>query len=369
MSDNSNFDNNYMEDVVWDGLFEMAENYEEQEEAPIYENINFYENSMVKDERYHTPEEALKVLFGYNAFRPSQKNVIDSILSGRDTVAVMPTGAGKSVCYQIPAMLLPGITLVVSPLISLMQDQVKALNEAGIPAAFLNSSLSANVFHETVRKAAQGAYKIIYVAPERLVTDGFLDFARNVQISMVTVDEAHCISQWGQDFRPSYRKIVEFVKMLVERPIISAFTATATENVREDMICILGLNNPQIFITGFDRENIFFQVDKPKNKDQYIIDYIAEHPGDSGIIYCATRKNVDSLYELLKGRGISVAKYHAGMAAAERKKMQDDFIYDYIEKLSKNEQDNSVLELKSMDRDETIEEFNKFNDKIDKIIY
>lgn len=329
MSDNSNFDNNYMEDVFWDGLFEMAENYEEQEESPIYENINFYGNSMVKDERYHTPEEALKVLFGYDAFRPSQKNVIDSILSGRDTVVVMPTGAGKSVCYQIPAMLLPGITLVVSPLISLMQDQVKALNEAGIPAAFLNSSLSANAFYETVRKAGQGAYKIIYVAPERLVTDGFLDFARNVQISMVTVDEAHCISQWGQDFRPSYRKIVEFVKMLKGRPIISAFTATATENVREDMVCILGLNNPQIFITGFDRENLFFQVDKPKNKDQYIMDYIAEHPEDSGIIYCATRKNVDSLYDLLKSRGISVAKYHAGMAAAERKKMQDDFIYDY----------------------------------------
>ena len=327
MSDN--FNNNYMEDVVWDGLFEMAENYEEQEESPIYENINFYGNSMVKDERYHTPEEALKVLFGYDAFRPSQKNVIDSILSGRDTVVVMPTGAGKSVCYQIPAMLLPGITLVVSPLISLMQDQVKALNEAGIPAAFLNSSLSANAFYETVRKAGQGAYKILYVAPERLVTDGFLDFARNVQISMVTVDEAHCISQWGQDFRPSYRKIVEFVKMLKGRPIISAFTATATENVREDIVCILGLNNPQIFITGFDRENLFFQVDKPKNKDQYIMDYIAEHPEDSGIIYCATRKNVDSLYDLLKSRGISVAKYHAGMAAAERKKMQDDFIYDY----------------------------------------
>lgn len=294
-----------------------------------YDNVSFLENLIKKEERHYTPEEALKVLFGYDSFRPGQKKVIDSILSGEDALAIMPTGAGKSVCYQVPAMLLPGITIVISPLISLMQDQVKALNEAGIPAAFINSSLSEKVFYETVRKARQGFYKIIYVAPERLVTDGFLDLAKNVQISMVTVDEAHCISQWGQDFRPSYMKIVEFVGLLDKRPIISAFTATATETVREDIICILGLNNPYVLVTGFDRENLFFQVDKPKNKDQYILDYIAGHTDDSGIIYCATRKNVDSLYDLLKSRGISVAKYHAGMGAAERKKMQDDFVFDY----------------------------------------
>ncbi len=284
---------------------------------------------MAKNERYHTPEEVLKTLFGYDEFRSGQKSIVDSILSGRDTFAVMPTGAGKSICYQIPAMLLPGITLVISPLISLMQDQVKALNDAGILAAFINSSLTVSDFYETVREVRKGVYKIIYVAPERLLTDEFLDLAKTIEISMVTVDEAHCISQWGQDFRPSYKKIIEFVKVLEKRPIISAFTATATEVVREDIICTLGLNTPYILINGFDRENLFFQVDKPKNKEQYILDYIAEHEGDSGIIYCATRKNVESLYELLGSKGVSVAKYHAGMGATERKTMQDDFVYDY----------------------------------------
>lgn len=281
------------------------------------------------NDKYHTPEQALKILFGYDSFRAGQKSVIDSILAGRDAFAVMPTGAGKSVCYQIPAVLLPGITLVVSPLISLMQDQVKALNEAGVPAAFINSSLSEKDYNETIRKARQGIYKIIYIAPERLVTEGFLALAKSVPVSMVTVDEAHCISQWGQDFRPSYMKIVEFVKTLEKRPIISAFTATATETVREDIICTLGLQNPFTLVNGFDRENLFFQVDKPKNKEQYILKYISEHSGDSGIIYCATRKNVDNIYELLKGKGVSVGKYHAGMSAEERKKMQDDFVFDY----------------------------------------
>lgn len=281
------------------------------------------------NDKYHTPEQALKILFGYDSFRAGQKSVIDSILAGRDAFAVMPTGAGKSVCYQIPAVLLPGITLVVSPLISLMQDQVKALNEAGVQAAFINSSLSEKDYNETIRKARQGTYKIIYIAPERLVTEGFLALAKSVPVSMVTVDEAHCISQWGQDFRPSYMKIVEFVKTLEKRPIISAFTATATETVREDIICTLGLQNPFTLVNGFDRENLFFQVDKPKNKEQYILKYISEHSGDSGIIYCATRKNVDNIYELLKGKGVSVGKYHAGMSAGERKKMQDDFVFDY----------------------------------------
>lgn len=281
------------------------------------------------NDKYHTPEQALKILLGYDSFRAGQKSVIDSILAGRDAFAVMPTGAGKSVCYQIPAVLLPGITLVVSPLISLMQDQVKALNEAGVQAAFINSSLSEKDYNETIRKARQGTYKIIYIAPERLVTEGFLALAKSVPVSMVTVDEAHCISQWGQDFRPSYMKIVEFVKTLEKRPIISAFTATATETVREDIICTLGLQNPFTLVNGFDRENLFFQVDKPKNKEQYILKYISEHSGDSGIIYCATRKNVDNIYELLKGKGVSVGKYHAGMSAGERKKMQDDFVFDY----------------------------------------
>ena len=281
------------------------------------------------NDKYHTPEQALKILFGYDSFRAGQKSVIDSILAGRDAFAVMPTGAGKSVCYQIPAVLLPGITLVVSPLISLMQDQVKALNEAGVQAAFINSSLSEKDYNETIRKARQGTYKIIYIAPERLVTEGFLALAKSVPVSMVTVDEAHCISQWGQDFRPSYMKIVEFVKTLENRPIISAFTATATETVREDIVCTLGLQNPFTLVNGFDRENLFFQVEKPKNKEQYILKYISGHSGDSGIIYCATRKNVDNVYELLKSKGISVGKYHAGMSAGERKKMQDDFVFDY----------------------------------------
>ena len=347
MSNNPNTKDGYPDDPSWEILFEMAGDYEGQYEDQYenqyedqyagagpetmqdYDPANFYEDSSQQETQYHTPEEALKVLFGYDSFRPGQKSVIDSILSGRDAFAVMPTGAGKSVCYQIPAVLLPGITLIVSPLISLMQDQVKALNQAGVSAAYINSALSEKAFFETVDKARQGRYKIIYVAPERLLTDGFLNLAREVQISMVTVDEAHCISQWGQDFRPSYMKIVEFVNLLGKRPVMSAFTATATERVREDIVCTLGLVNPYTLITGFDRENLFFQVDKPKNKDQYIVDYIGKHPGDSGIIYCATRKNVDNLYELLKGRGISVAKYHAGMGAAQRKQMQDDFVFDY----------------------------------------
>ena len=329
MSSDSNYRKEYMDDSSWDNLFEMVEHYEEIEDVPVYENEVFYEKASVRDERYHTPEEALKVLFGYDSFRPGQKEVIESILSGRDVFAVMPTGAGKSVCYQIPAMLLPGITLVISPLISLMQNQVKALNEAGVSAAFINSALSENAYFETIRKAQQGLYKIIYVAPERLVTDGFLELAHSVCISMVTVDEAHCISQWGQDFRPSYMKIVEFVRTLATRPIISAFTATATVTVRDDIVCTLGLNKPYVLVTGFNRDNLFFQVDKPRNKDEYVIDYISQHPNDSGIVYCATRKNVDKLYDLLKDRGVSVAKYHAGMGQAERKKMQDDFAFDY----------------------------------------
>ena len=278
---------------------------------------------------YKTPKEVLKAVFGYDSFRQGQESVINAVLDGRDILAVMPTGAGKSLCYQVPAMLLSGITLVISPLISLMQDQVKALNEAGVDAAFINSSLSEKEMHDTFKNASKGQYKIIYVAPERLMSEGFVRLAKGIEISMITVDEAHCISQWGQDFRPSYMDIAEFVNVLDKRPIISAFTATATQNVREDIICSLGLTNPYFLVTGFDRENLFFQVDKPQSKDRFILDYLDRHKGESGIIYCATRKNVDSLYTLLKKRNISVAKYHAGMSIEERKKMQDDFVFDY----------------------------------------
>ena len=278
---------------------------------------------------YKTPKEALKAVFGYDSFRPGQEAVINAILEGRDILAVMPTGAGKSLCYQVPAMLLSGITLVISPLISLMQDQVKALNEAGVNAAFINSSLSEKELNDTFKNAYKGHYKIIYVAPERLMSEGFISFAKSVEISMVTVDEAHCISQWGQDFRPSYMDIAEFINILDKRPIISAFTATATQNVREDIICSLGLSDPYFLVTGFDRENLFFQVDKPQNKERFILDFIERHRGESGIIYCATRKNVDSLYTLLKKQHISVGKYHAGMSNEERKQMQNDFVFDY----------------------------------------
>lgn len=278
---------------------------------------------------YKTPKEALKAVFGYDSFRPGQEAVINAILEGRDILAVMPTGAGKSLCYQVPAMLLSGITLVISPLISLMQDQVKALNEAGVNAVFINSSLSEKELNDTFKNAYKGHYRIIYVAPERLMSEGFISFAKSVEISMVTVDEAHCISQWGQDFRPSYMDIAEFINILDKRPIISAFTATATQNVREDIICSLGLNNPYFLVTGFDRENLFFQVDKPQNKERFILDFIERHRGESGIIYCATRKNVDSLYTLLRKQHISVVKYHAGMSNEERKQMQNDFVFDY----------------------------------------
>lgn len=270
----------------------------------------------------------LKKYFGYTDFREGQEALIDSILSGQDVLGIMPTGAGKSICYQVPALLMPGITLVVSPLISLMKDQVHALNQAGIHAAYINSSLSESQISKALQLAAAGQYKIIYVAPERLETYDFLSFVERVEISMLTVDEAHCISQWGQDFRPSYLKIVQFINRLHNRPIISAFTATATENVKEDIVCVLGLKNPHILVTGFDRKNLYFAVENPKKKDSYVINYIKEHDAQSGIIYCATRKNVDKLYEKLKEEGVAATKYHAGLESEERKKNQEDFIYD-----------------------------------------
>lgn len=277
-----------------------------------------------------SPLQILKTYFGYDSFLEGQGEIIDTILSGRDALAIMPTGAGKSLCYQVPALLLPGITLVVSPLISLMQDQVKSLNEAGIHAAYINSSLTEGQINKALSFAARGVYKIIYVAPERLETASFLSFALHTPISMVTVDEAHCISQWGQDFRPSYLKIIDFVEQMPGNPIISAFTATATEVVKNDIARILKLKNPNVVVTGFDRENLYYQVEHltGKQKDIFIQNYIETHPNESGIIYCATRKNVDTLYEKLLKQGVSVTRYHAGMSNDIRKKSQDDFIYD-----------------------------------------
>lgn len=280
-----------------------------------------------------TPLQILKTYFGYSSFREGQEEIINTILSGRDALAIMPTGAGKSLCYQVPALLLPGITLVISPLISLMQDQVKSLNEAGIHAAYINSSLTEGQINKALSFAAKGVYKIIYVAPERLETASFLAFALHTPISMVTVDEAHCISQWGQDFRPSYLKIIDFVEQLPGNPVLSAFTATATEVVKNDIARILKLKNPNIIITGFDRKNLYYQVEylTGKQKDTFILNYIENHPNESGIIYCATRKNVDTLYEKLLKQGISVTRYHAGMNTDIRKKSQDDFIYDRVQ--------------------------------------
>ena len=241
--------------------------------------------------------EVLKKYFGYETFREGQEMLIGSILEGRDVLGIMPTGAGKSLCYQIPALMLPGITLVISPLISLMKDQVRALNEAGIHAAYINSSLTEKQISMALSNASQGQYKIIYVAPERLETPMFQQFVMCVDISMVTVDEAHCISQWGQDFRPSYLNIVKLIELLPKRPVISAFTATATEQVKEDILCVLKLERPDVLVTGFNRENLYFEVNENKKKNETLMKYIQEHRGESGIVYCATRKNVELVFD------------------------------------------------------------------------
>ena len=275
-----------------------------------------------------TKQELLKTHFGYDTFREGQEAVIDALLAGKDVLAVMPTGAGKSICYQVPALMMKGITLVISPLISLMKDQVRSLNQAGISAAYLNSSLTQGQYFTALRYAKAGRYPIIYVAPERLTTDAFLDFALSAEISMIAVDEAHCVSQWGQDFRPSYLKIAEFVAQLPKRPVISAFTATATKEVREDIARLLDLKDPFCTTTGFDRENLYFAVKTPKDKYKEVHDYILEHPDDSGIIYCLTRKLVEEVCGKLIRDGISATRYHAGLSDEERRNNQDDFIYD-----------------------------------------
>ncbi|MCI8731347.1 MAG: DNA helicase RecQ [Lachnospiraceae bacterium] len=278
--------------------------------------------------------EVLKQYFGYEQFREGQQELIQAVESGRDVLGIMPTGAGKSMCFQIPALMMEGITLVVSPLISLMKDQVRALNQAGVHAAFLNSSLTAGQYQKALGLARQGRYKIIYVAPERLETQAFLSFALDSQvtISMLAVDEAHCVSQWGQDFRPSYLKILEFLKKLPYRPVIGAYTATATADVRDDILDILQLCDPKIVATGFDRENLFFSVEKPDDRDRAVLAYLhkkeSQMPKSSGIIYCLTRKKVEELCYLLREEGFSVTRYHAGLSDEERRENQEDFLYD-----------------------------------------
>lgn len=270
----------------------------------------------------------LKDYFGHDSFRDGQEQIVDALLDGRDALCIMPTGAGKSMCYQIPALLFDGVTIVVSPLISLMKDQVGSLVQSGVPAAYINSSLSYPQFLRALSNVEHGKYKIIYVAPERLLTDGFLDTCKKIKISMVAVDEAHCVSQWGQDFRPSYLKIISFVESLANRPIVGAFTATATNDVKEDIKKILRLENPFEITTGFDRPNLFFGVIKSSSKDEKLIDLIRERGDRSGIVYCATRKNVESVCELLCDNGFSAARYHAGLDEYERRKNQEDFVFD-----------------------------------------
>ncbi len=274
--------------------------------------------------------EILKKYYGYDSFRPGQEEIISHILDGKDVAAIMPTGAGKSVCYQVPALAMKGITLVISPLISLMQDQVRTLLSVGVRAAYLNSSLTPRQFQLALDNAKRGVYKIIYVAPERLETENFLDFACNADISILAVDEAHCVSQWGQDFRPSYLKIGEFVKKLPKRPVVAAFTATATSKVRVDIINKLGLNKPVTYISSFDRENLYFGIHKPENKLDYIVEYLNNHHEESGIIYCLTRKDTEAVAKYIEDAGHTVMPYHAGLSDERRKKAQEDFIYDRI---------------------------------------
>ena len=270
----------------------------------------------------------LKTYYGYDTFRDGQEELIDCLLNGQDVCGIMPTGAGKSVCYQVPALLLPHVTLVVSPLISLMKDQVRALNQMGVHAAYLNSSLSWNQYKKALAYAKEGRYKIIYVAPERLLTEDFLEFAASTPISLLAVDEAHCVSQWGQDFRPSYLKIPEFVRTLPIRPVIGAFTATATREVRKDIIRMLELSDPHVAVTGFDRKNLYFEVRHDKDKYRGIRDYLLAHPDSSGIIYCATRKNVEEVCDRLLADGFRATRYHAGLSDEERRANQEAFTYD-----------------------------------------
>ena len=279
-------------------------------------------------------EQALAVLkkyYGYKAFRPGQEKIIHSLMTGHDTVAIMPTGAGKSICFQVPVLLLPGITLVISPLISLMKDQVDALAEQGIAGTYINSSLTASETTRRLTAVAAGRYKLVYVAPERLSTDYFQAVLDKIDISMVAVDEAHCLSQWGHDFRPSYRQLAPFIASLPKRPLLSAFTATATPAVKDDIIDLLHLKNPAVHISGFDRPNLYFSVLRGEDKAKFIVNYVKTHGEQSGIIYASTRKEVDAVYELLRKKKVAVGRYHAGLSEKDRSQSQDEFLYDNLQ--------------------------------------
>ena len=272
----------------------------------------------------------LQKFYGYEDFRPGQKKVVESLLNRNDTVAIMPTGAGKSICFQIPALLFEGVTLVISPLISLMKDQVDSLRQLGIAAVYINSSVSKAQLYKDLQDISAGFYKIIYIAPERVTSEYLPDGFKNLNISMVAVDEAHCLSQWGHDFRPSYRNILNFTNSLRIKPIISAFTATATPEVKTDIINLLGLKQPNVFVTGFDRPNLYFSVLRGEVKDKFVIDYVKKHQDEAGIIYVGTRKDVDALQVLLEIKGVKAGRYHAGMTDEERNQMQEDFLYDNL---------------------------------------
>ena len=270
----------------------------------------------------------LKQYFGYSSFRQGQEELMDALLAGRDVLGIMPTGAGKSLCYQVPALMFRGVTIVVSPLVSLMKDQVNALVQQGVSAAYLNRSLTDAQYRKALQYAGSGRYKIIYVAPERLGTAGFQAMCSRINISMVAVDESHCVSQWGQDFRPSYLNIGSFIEQLDSRPVVGAFTATATEEVKRDIIHMLGLRRPTVVTTGFDRPNLYFGVLRPKDKDEKLLELLREREQRSGIIYCSTRKGVEEVCDLLNSRGIAATHYHAGLEDAERVRNQEDFVYD-----------------------------------------
>ncbi|MDU2353395.1 MAG: DNA helicase RecQ, partial [Anaerococcus sp.] len=271
--------------------------------------------------------ENLKKYFGYDTFRNGQEEIITNILKGEDVLGVLPTGGGKSICYQLPALIKEGITLVISPLISLMKDQVDSLVEDGISASFINSSLAYDDYIDSIRKIRSGNIKLLYISPERLENKFFLDFLKELKVSFIAIDEAHCISQWGHDFRPSYKLIPSIYEILGNVPV-AAFTATATQKVREDIIANLKLKEPYVKVTGFDRENLTFKVEKPSDKMKFVKRYLKDHENDSGIIYASTRKKVDELYKSIKKLGLDVSKYHAGLSENTRVKDQDDFIYD-----------------------------------------
>ena len=276
------------------------------------------------------PLDVLHKYYGYTSFRKGQENIITSIINKEDVLAIMPTGGGKSICYQVPALCLDGITIVISPLISLMKDQVDALKTMGVKARLINSSLSNSEYNEALEEIENDECKIIYIAPERLDSMDFVNIIRGKNISQVAIDEAHCVSQWGHDFRVSYKKIPYFINRLDKRPIVTAFTATASNEVREDIINILNLHNPAVYITGFDRENLSINIVKSSSKNKYTLDYVENHKNESGIIYASTRKEVETIYEGLLKRNYSVAKYHAGLSNEARKEYQENFINDDI---------------------------------------